>query len=87
MIPETDVFLAERRSLMFYVSAKVVPRGPWMRISESIGFREALERAAAQKEQHAEVGVFVEIPSGGLLYWSSRMPDVYNSLVLRAGYT
>lgn len=70
---------------MFYVRAKVVPRGPWMRIGESIGFREALERAAAQKEQRAEVGVFVEIPSGGATVLVES--NLYNSLVLRAGYT
>ena len=86
-VPETDTLVAHQRSLLFWVSVKKAPRGSWVQVMENVGLREAMEIALGANDDCVEAGIFVETASGGMLYWSSRTPDVFNSLVLRKGYS
>jgi hypothetical protein len=86
--PETDVIVANERGLAFYISAKAEAQGHWNRVAGNLSLAAALELSSNdQLVSRAEVGVFVETRSGGILYWSSRKPAVFNSLILRPGYS
>lgn len=87
MFPETDQIIADERGLAFYVSVKQMPENRWRRIEERLPLRVALGVAKERAKPGVEIAVFVDARSGGLLYWTSKDPDVYNSIVLRRGYS
>lgn len=81
MRPHSDVEMAKRRGLRFYVSRKAKRGGPWERLFATGDLDEALSRAQATHDH--EVAVFVESQFGGFLYWTSKHPETFNSVVIQ----
>ena len=84
-VPSEDIELSRARCLRFYVSEKLNPSAQWQHRMSTSDLGEALDLASRSPEH--EVAVFVETAAGGMLYWTSKAPDVFNSTVLRSGYS
>lgn len=80
MRPENDVEVARRNQARFSVARKEKQFAPWIRFYETSDIDDALTRAA--KTTAFEVAVLVETASGGSIYWTSKIPDLFNSTVL-----
>jgi hypothetical protein len=65
---------------------KAIPRGRWSSIAEALGLEAAFE-LARKTSNEGEVGVFVDSAAGGFLYWTSRVPELFNSIALKQGYS
>lgn len=80
MIPKEDLDIATEAGLSFYASMKHQRGGRWEKIITGVALDAAYERAAA--EDAFERAVFVQTETGGILYWTSRFPATFNSVVL-----
>ena len=83
VVPETDVLIARKRSLRFCVSTKERRGARWIRLVENLDLDAAMAFANDKVETCFEVGVLLSTPSGGYMYWTSTMRDVFNSPMLR----
>jgi hypothetical protein len=54
---------------------------PWLDVFEGEDLEEALSRARAETAYEAAVSVVTN--RGGLIYWTSAAPDVFNSTVVQ----
>ena len=81
--PETDVFIARKRSLHFYVCTKERRGARWVRLVENLDLDAAMDFANDKVETCFEVGVLLSTLSGGYIYWTSTIRDVFNSPMLR----
>jgi hypothetical protein len=77
MLPLNDLDEAQRHARRFYVCRKEA--GRWVRCSEHADLEAALGKCLAEL---SIVAVFMASKSGGLLYWSSDKPDLFNSSIL-----
>src|SRR5437870_3632236 len=91
--PEADIELARRCGATFYVATKAGRGMPWTRVSPPADLVEACAHVANLHDVSVrdgelavwEIAMFMLNAGGsGTLYWSSRYPDVYNSIVLSA---
>ncbi|MBK8252694.1 MAG: hypothetical protein IPK82_08505 [Polyangiaceae bacterium] len=50
----------------------------WISFCQDLNLDEAFEVAEGLADQYVEVGIFLD----GYVYWTSRIPDLFNSTVL-----
>lgn len=75
---EADTAIANERGFLFGVMRKEKRHGSWTEVFVDIqDLQTAMTMASAV--QAYEVGVFL----GGKIYWTSRCPDVFNSIVIQ----
>jgi hypothetical protein len=76
-----DIESARRQRLRFEVCRKEQRGAPWLEVFEGEDLEEALSRARAETAYEAAVSVVTN--RGGLIYWTSAAPDVFNSTVVQ----
>jgi hypothetical protein len=81
--PTQDILLAAQRGLLFDVHTKAGPRLKWTPLTKGLPLPDALAEARRVSGTVYEVGLLVR----GKIYWTTKMPDLFNSTVLQPGYT
>ena len=78
--PAEDLEAAMAKCLRFYVTERERSGAKWNRIGESsYSLPEALDFASSRV---LETSVWLLTPTGGIRYWRSDQPDLFNSTVL-----
>ena len=77
-VPEDDISLAAKKTMTFQVTVKHGWKQRWETVQTGmVSLNDALLLAASQESWDA--GVFTD---DGLLYWTKRHPDLFNSTVI-----
>ena len=74
-VPAADVQAAEKKGCEFSIFRKERRGARWVEVSRISNLREAV--AAAKNVEAYEAAVFL----GGIFYWSTRFPEVFNSTI------
>jgi hypothetical protein len=80
MIPTEDLTIASEQGLTFHASIKRQRGGRWEEVLTGVALDIAYQRALS--EDAFERAVFVQTETGGRMYWTSRFPTTFNSVVL-----
>jgi hypothetical protein len=80
MLPQEDLSISNEAGLRFYASRKERRGARWEKLILGVTLDVAYQHAAA--EDAFERAVFVQTETGGAMYWTSRFPTHFNSVVL-----
>lgn|GEM_PF-1918025 len=86
MTVEQDINIAKQRGVTFDIAKQVTRKGKWEPVIDNLndlGEALVLAKSIAHSVVAFEVAIYAYDPSknyGGIIYWGSRNPDLYNDI-------
>ncbi len=88
LIPVRDLELARERTLRFEVTGRERRGERWLTLNECVNsLEDAIEYALNAPVSETAVWVIGRSGTGSTMYWTSKIPDLFNSTVLEEGYS